>query len=594
MSSLIQQALFAHRNNNLSKAEQLYLNEIQLTQSYEAMQLLGSLYSSQNNFEKAEHYLLASLAKNNKQPHTFNNLGLCYKKQRKFAHAIQAFNNTLLLAPQNESPYVSLIDCLISQNTLAAAENKVTQSLQKFPQSHKLYNLLGRIHYKNNHLIAAEKAFQTSLSLKPNYAIALNNISHVYRDSHKFTEAINSLLKALSLKPNSAEIHFNLGNIFAEKADFPSAIKHYKSVLTVNPYHKKCLRNINSVYWSLNNKREFLSDYESLASEHLMAYDLLYDYVEFLIQSNQFGKSDELIENNKDFVLQNPKLLTLLARLEDKKGNLTTSEKHWLRCCELTDYKIPSYCFELIIIYLRQHNHISAKSTLFLALEHNPKDIGLLSLETNIYRITGCHKSDPAGFDDRLVREFNVNIIDSAFENKALLDNLKTIHSSTVAPVDQTLVNGVQTPGNLIAFENQLDVPFFELIKPFLEQYIRENRDKVLSLSSASQTNYNVVGAWSVLLETGGYHTMHIHPEGDLSAVYYVDLPDEVNDEQKQTGWIKFGEPNFQHPELSATQFIQPKVGKLVVFPSYFWHGTIPFESQQQRATIAFDIKVEQ
>jgi hypothetical protein len=27
----------------------------------------------------------------------------------------------------------------------------------------------------------------------------------------------------------------------------------------------------------------------------------------------------------------------------------------------------------------------------------------------------------------------------------------------------------------------------------------------------------------------------------------------------------------------------------LVLFPSYFWHGTIPFQSPQPRLTVAFD-----
>jgi len=35
---------------------------------------------------------------------------------------------------------------------------------------------------------------------------------------------------------------------------------------------------------------------------------------------------------------------------------------------------------------------------------------------------------------------------------------------------------------------------------------------------------------------------------------------------------------------------VKPAVGKLVLFPSYFWHGTVPFASDTNRLTIAFDI----
>jgi hypothetical protein len=30
-------------------------------------------------------------------------------------------------------------------------------------------------------------------------------------------------------------------------------------------------------------------------------------------------------------------------------------------------------------------------------------------------------------------------------------------------------------------------------------------------------------------------------------------------------------------------------VGTLVLFPSYFWHGTVPFSGKQTRLTVAFD-----
>ena len=35
---------------------------------------------------------------------------------------------------------------------------------------------------------------------------------------------------------------------------------------------------------------------------------------------------------------------------------------------------------------------------------------------------------------------------------------------------------------------------------------------------------------------------------------------------------------------------IQPVPGRLVLFPSYMWHGTIPFEDDAVRTTIAFDV----
>ena len=42
---------------------------------------------------------------------------------------------------------------------------------------------------------------------------------------------------------------------------------------------------------------------------------------------------------------------------------------------------------------------------------------------------------------------------------------------------------------------------------------------------------------------------------------------------------------------LLPDKCVEPKVGLLALFPSYFWHGTEPFQSNENRLTVAFDVK---
>jgi hypothetical protein len=56
-----------------------------------------------------------------------------------------------------------------------------------------------------------------------------------------------------------------------------------------------------------------------------------------------------------------------------------------------------------------------------------------------------------------------------------------------------------------------------------------------------------------------------------------------------QSGWIKFGEPRMPVPGIGPDHLVQPKPGRLVLFPSYMWHGTTPIHSDEPRMTIAFD-----
>ena len=38
------------------------------------------------------------------------------------------------------------------------------------------------------------------------------------------------------------------------------------------------------------------------------------------------------------------------------------------------------------------------------------------------------------------------------------------------------------------------------------------------------------------------------------------------------------------------TRTVAPAEGTMVLFPSYLWHNTIPFESEHERISISFDV----
>ena len=64
-----------------------------------------------------------------------------------------------------------------------------------------------------------------------------------------------------------------------------------------------------------------------------------------------------------------------------------------------------------------------------------------------------------------------------------------------------------------------------------------------------------------------------------------------TEDATAQQGWLKFGEPPYELGlKTPICRTLQPRPGTLVLFPSYLWHGTIPFHAEQARTTIAFDV----
>ena len=95
--------------------------------------------------------------------------------------------------------------------------------------------------------------------------------------------------------------------------------------------------------------------------------------------------------------------------------------------------------------------------------------------------------------------------------------------------------------------------------------------------------------AWGTLLEGEGTVDSHIHLEGYLGMVYYPELPPEVSEGQ---GWLELGRPPDDFPiEVEPiTQLIEPKPGRLVIFPGYLFHRTTPFKSTHRRISIAYDV----
>ena len=95
-------------------------------------------------------------------------------------------------------------------------------------------------------------------------------------------------------------------------------------------------------------------------------------------------------------------------------------------------------------------------------------------------------------------------------------------------------------------------------------------------------------------LRAAGRHSNHIHTKGWASSAFYVALPGSVlaSNAASRAGWIQFGQPlEDLGLDLPPRRVIQPKPGHLALFPSYTWHGTVPFDDAESRLTIAFDVQ---
>jgi uncharacterized protein (TIGR02466 family) len=174
--------------------------------------------------------------------------------------------------------------------------------------------------------------------------------------------------------------------------------------------------------------------------------------------------------------------------------------------------------------------------------------------------------------------------------NSALRPVIEARHAQRHHPLDQSLRMGTQTSRGLLDDDEPLLVAFRRaLAGPIADYQAAIGRNAGHPLLARNVGPARLVGCWSIRLRRGGHHVNHIHPEGWISSAYYLAVPPEVEDPVARSGWIKFGEPRFPMPGGDPLRFVQPRVGRLVLFPSYMWHGTTPIVGDEPRMTIAFD-----
>jgi len=228
------------------------------------------------------------------------------------------------------------------------------------------------------------------------------------------------------------------------------------------------------------------------------------------------------------------------------------------------------------------------------ALKQNPDDQFWIAIRATGGRATG--QDYGYYFDyDKYVRFYDLPApkgYNSIGEFNAELQNaLDDLHKFKDAPLDQSVRGGIQTSPNLVYLKHSVLETFFEMIDMPIKEYIAEiGTAPRHPLTRRNTGEYRLHSAWSVRLSAGGYHVNHVHPEGWISSSYYVDIPENLETDKDKAGWISFGEPPTKTDGLGPELDLPVKTGRLVLFPSYLWHGTIPIKEGTSRLTLPFDV----
>jgi len=173
-----------------------------------------------------------------------------------------------------------------------------------------------------------------------------------------------------------------------------------------------------------------------------------------------------------------------------------------------------------------------------------------------------------------------------------LADALRRLHIMRGEHLDQSVRGGTQTDGNLFHRTDPIIARVREAICETIAEHVAHLpvADENHPLLSPRRDSIRFSGAWSVRLSGGGHHANHVHPYGWISSALYIVLPPDMG--EAEAGFLTLGEPQAQLKlDLPPSRVVEPKPGRLVLFPSWMWHGTRPFGAGE-RLTIAFDVAI--
>lgn len=205
------------------------------------------------------------------------------------------------------------------------------------------------------------------------------------------------------------------------------------------------------------------------------------------------------------------------------------------------------------------------------------------------WRLTGDPRWQWLEGDERLIGIYDIG--DALPSLDALAGRLRGLHVALHQPLEQSLRGGTQTDGPLFSrIEPEIQALRAAIVET-VERHIAQLPPPVPGHPTllGRRAPIRFAGSWSVRLTGAGFHVNHVHPAGWISSAFYVALPEAAMGGDANAGWLSIGEASELGLDLPPIRLIEPKPGRLVLFPSSMWHGTRPFATGE-RLTVAFDV----
>lgn len=397
---------------------------------------------------------------------------------------------------------------------------------------------------------------QKLIECQPDSFEAFNDLGVTWRRMGKLGKAATAYRRALELAPNFVDAMVNLGNVFQDQDNMEAACESYRRAIRANSALSAAHRNLGNALHRLGKIDEAIESYRrAVACDG--SYALAHSDLGGALVEN--GALDEGIGE-------------LRRALEFAPGAANIHSNLGMALHYQGDPKSALSCYDESLRLKPGNSHALAyKSIALLSLERLDEYRALVDYDKLLY---ANDVDTPDGFRDQ--DEFN----------RALAAFAST-HPTLMGKDDRR-------PGISGELLSEPVGPMFQLeavVRKEVERYIQllpENDPHPFVKRRPS--SFRMIG-WANVVDSGS--DPHIHPHAWLSGVYYVDTGGVVGKGNgSDDGCLEFGPPDPKFGITSNPEFriVRPRDSRILLFPSFFWHGIRDFTSEHKRISYAFDI----
>lgn len=558
-----------------------------------AAHLLGLALKDTGDWAHGEQWLRFSIEIEPDRGEFHANLGNLLRKSARYADAESAYRRALQLLPHHRAARRGLAQTLNDLNRPAEAEEHCRELLASDAGDGEAWEILALALTALTRSAEAEAAHRQAIALDPGNAVAHHNLGALLV-SMKRPEAIKSLQTSRKLGVEGYESACNIGSAALNAHDLESAEAAFAQAAALRPLDLKAQRMLARIRFMRGDPAFARSVGMAVRANrgHMPLQKLL---AELLWRAGELSSAETLLRDALAHT-QSGATRSMLAMVLLDQGRLEEAETEALEAAAAKP-GAPLIAKNLVAILIARGRAEEAMSFITAQLRRDPFAADWLAYEATAARMLarGRYRElyDYRGF----VRTFDVEP-PSGFAsigafNLALAAALQPAHRSNREPLGQTVRNGTRSVRSLLVDSSPVVQAALKAFRAPVDEYRRAlDLPGDHPLARVRDAAPRFTGAWSVRLQRDGYHVNHVHPAGIVSSAYYIEVPEQAQDPALRSGWLKLGEPRYPAAGLGAEHFVQPRPGRLVLFPSYMWHGTNPIYGAAHRLSMAFDIAI--